>query len=314
MKKLMIIALGAAVALTSCLKNNYEDISAPEEISFKSFNLGENTRADFTHDYFRAYAQFSNKGDGSDYKDFWGAAAKKIVKKNDGSADYWAAEDGTYYWPKAGAISFWGYYYPEDQTSVNLSLDTNVGIKGTDVTAAQAALIMLAKPEESRLKTANTVKMLFRHVGSQVVFRFANASIDNNFALTINKVEITEAMNKGNFTYADWSDYEEETTYQSTQSYAVNNKEIGTDNAYTFSTLPQALAESGAKKYINVYYRVADNNAGYEYEGVYTAEATDWKINTIHYYNITFDFTKGGEIKFAPEVEDWTPEFQTYGA
>ncbi len=310
MKKLMIIALGAAVALTSCLKNNYEDISAPEEISFKSFNLGENTRAEFTHDYFRAYAQFSNAGDGTDYKDFWGAAAKKIVKKS----DYWAAEDGTYYWPKAGAISFWGYYYSEDQTSVNLSLDTTDGIKGTGVTAAQAALIMLAKPEESRLKTENTVKMLFRHVGSQVVFRFANASIDNGFALTINKVEITEAMDKGDFTYTAWSNYQEETTYQSTQSYAVNNKEISTDNAYTFSTLPQALDESGSEKEIKVYYRVADNNAGYEYEGVYTAKATEWKINTIHYYNITFNFTAGKEIKFAPEVEDWAPEYQPYGA
>lgn len=313
MKKLMIIALGAAVALTSCLKNNYEDISAPEEISFKSFNLGENTRADFTHDYFRAYAQFSNKGDGTDYKDFWGADAKKIVKKNDGSADYWAAEDGTYYWPKAGAISFWGYYYPEDQTRVNLSLDTTDGIKGTDVTAAQAALIMLAKPEESRLKTANTVKMLFRHVGSQVVFRFANASIENGFALTINKVEITEAMDKGDFTYTAWSNYQEETTYQSTQSYAVNNKDIGTDNAYTFSTLPQALDESGSEKEIKVYYRVADNNADYEYEGVYTAKATEWKINTIHYYNITFNFT-AEEIKFAPEVEEWASEYHPYGA
>ena len=303
----MIFALGVAAVLASCVKNEVEDISKPEEIAFKSFNLGESTRADFTHDYFRAYAQFSNAGDGSDYKNFWGDAAKKIVKKNDA---YWAAEDGTYYWPKAGKLSFWGYYFPEDQTSVDLSFEPSNGVKGTGVTAAQAALIMLAKPAE--LKTQNTVEMLFRHVGSQVIFRFANASKNDGFALTITGVEITEAMDKGDFTYTAWSNYSVETIYTSTQSYAVDKAAIvDAPDAYTFFTLPQALNQSGANKQIVVKYRVADNNAGYYYDGVYTADATAWVINTKHYYNITFNFTAGEEIKFAPSVEEWATSDET---
>ena len=321
MKKLMIFALGVAAVLASCVKNEVEDISKPEEIAFKEFAISEGTRADdnvaFEHDHFWAYAKFSNKGDGSDYKNFWGDAAKKIVEKTDASGTYWAAEDGTYYWPKAGKLSFWGYYFPEDQTSVDLSLvNTTDGIKGTGVTASQAALILLADPAQSALKTGNKVPIIFRHVGSQVIFRFANASYNDGFALTITGVEITEAMDKGDFTYTAWSNYSVETTYTSDQSYAVNNKEIGvaTDAAYTFFTLPQELDQSGDNKKIVVKYRVADNNAGYYYDGVYTADATDWVINTKHYYNITFNFTAGEEIKFTPEVEDWASENHRYDA
>lgn len=298
----MIFAIGVAVALTACVNNEQFDDAAPKEVSFKGFNLGESTRATFDGTEFMVYAQFSNAGDGSDYKNYWGNAPKEITEQ-DGA---WKVNETTkYYWPKAGAISFWGYY-PKSQAGV--TFDTTNGVKVAGVNAAKAAVLMLADPAESKLKKANDVPMVFKHAGAQVIVRAANASVEDGFALTINSVAISEVMPTADYQWSGWSNWSgTKETISSTGKKNITNKDFSTpiDDLYTFNVIPQSKAQSGAQKKMTINYTVVDTNAGYSYNATATFDATDWLINTKHYYNVTFNFTAGEEIEFAPSTTEW---------
>lgn len=295
--------MGAALALTACVNNEMVDDAAPKEVSFKGFNLGESTRATFEGSEFMVYAQFSNIGDGSDYINFWGNAPKEITKQTVGENVVWKVnEDTKYYWPKAGAVSFWGYY-PKSQGGV--TFDNVNGVKVAGVSAAEAAVLMLADPAQSKLKTANSVPMVFKHAGAQVIFRAANASVDAGFVLTINDVAISNVSAEADYQWSGWSNWNTTpTTIMANNDHVIANKELNTTDLYVFNVIPQAVDVIADKK-ITINYTVKDNNAGYTYTATATLDATDWNENTKHYYNVTFNFTAGEEIIFAPETDEW---------
>ncbi len=311
MKKLMIIAMGAALALTACVNNEMVDDAAPKEVSFKSFNLGESTRADFKGTSFMVYAQYTNDGTTSSYKNYWGAPAQ-LINKDRG---YWATATGTYYWPKAGKLSFWGYY-PATQDGV--SFDNVNGVKVANVDADEAAELMLADPEQSDMLTGNDVPMVFKHAGAQVIFRFANEDYSNvdkeGFELTINSVSISNVMPQGNYQWDSWSGWSgEKVTLSNATATAITNTAIGTTDVYTFNVVPQPLNAAGAgNKVITIAYTVYDKFADYSYNATATLDATEWFKNTKHYYNVTFNFTVGEEIKFAPETDEWSTKNYGY--
>lgn len=305
MKKLMIFAIGVAVALTACVNNEQFDDAAPKEVSFKGFNLGESTRADFNGNEFMVYAKFSQLGNGSDYGNYWGDDAKEITKQG----GVWKVNETTkYYWPKAGAISFWGYY-PKSQAGV--TFDTTNGVKVAGVNAAKAAVLMLADPTQSKLLNGGTVPMVFKHAGAQVIVRAANASVEDGFDLTINSVAISEVMPTADYNWggelSEWSNWSgTKETITATGDNDIDNKDFSTaTNLYTFNVIPQSNLQSGAQKKMTINYTVTDNNAHYTYTATATFDATDWVINTKHYYNVTFNFTAGEEIIFTPSITDW---------
>lgn len=308
--------MGAALALTACVNNEMVDDAAPKEVSFKGFNLGESTRGTFEGSAFMVYAQFSNNGLGTDYINFWGSDAKEITKQTVDGNDVWKVnEDTKYYWPKAGAVSFWGYY-PKSQSGV--SFDKATGVKVTGVSAAEAAVLMLADPAQSKLKTANSVPMVFKHAGAQVIFRAANASKGDGFDLTIKSVAISNVSAEADYQWSGWSNWEATAaTITATGDKSITNTTIGTEaeDLYVFNVIPQPLnvtgVDGGAKK-ITINYTVTDNNAGYTYTATATLDATEWKVNTKHYYNVTFNFTAGEEIIFAPVTTDWVSENKDY--
>lgn len=304
--------MGAALALTACVNNEMVDDAAPKEVSFKGFNLGESTRGTFEGTSFMVYAQFSNNGLGTDYINFWGTAPKEIAKKD----GVWKVnEDTKYYWPKAGAVSFWGYY-PKGQDGV--SFDKATGVKVTGVSAAEAAVLMLADPTKSALKTGKDVPMVFKHAGAQVIFRAANASKGDGFVLTIKSVAISNVSEQADYQWSGWSNWEATAaTITATGDKSITNTTIGTEaeDLYVFNVIPQPLNVTGvdgdAKK-ITINYTVKDNNAGYSYTATATLDATEWKVNTKHYYNVVFNFTAGEEIKFTPSTTDWVSENKDY--
>lgn len=300
----MIIAMGAALALTACVNNEMVDDAAPKEVSFKSFNLGESTRGTFEGTSFMVYAQFSNNGLGTDYINYWGDAAQLI----DQSKGYWATKTGTYYWPKAGKISFWGYY---PATQGDVTFDNVNGVKVANVDAAEAAVLMLADPAQSKLKNSNSVPMVFKHAGAQVIFRAANASATSGFNLTITDVAISNVSASANYQWSGWSGWSNvATTLSDGTDHAIANTTIGTTDLYTFNVIPQAVDVIADKK-ITIGYSVEDTNAGYSYTGTATLDATEWKENTKHYYNVVFNFTAGEEIKFTPSTTDWATPVNT---
>lgn len=295
--------MGAALALTACVNNEMVDDAAPKEVSFKGFNLGESTRGTFDGNEFMVYAQFSNNGLGTDYINFWGDAAKEITKQTVDGNDVWKVNETTkYYWPKAGAVSFWGYY-PKGQ--VGVTFDNVNGVKVADVDAAEAAVLMLADPDQSKLKDGNSVPMVFKHAGAQVIFRAANASATSGFNLTITDVAISNVSASANYQWSGWSGWSNvATTLSDGTDHAIANTTIGTTDLYTFNVIPQAVDVIADKK-ITIGYSVEDTNAGYSYTGTATLDATEWKENTKHYYNVVFNFTAGEEIIFAPETDEW---------
>ena len=297
----MIFAIGVAVALTACVNNEQFDDAAPKEVSFKGFNLGESTRATFDGSEFMVYARFSQLGNGSDYANYWGADAKEVAYVTDA----WRVNVGKkYYWPKAGAISFWGYY-PKSQAGV--SFDTANGVQVADVDPDEAAVLMLADPAQSDLLDGGTVPMVFKHAGAQVIFRIANASIANGFDLTITGVSISNVSKLADYKWGVWSNWANSAaTISNDDDVTISETAISSSSTglYTFKVIPQAKDVNGAKE-ITINYTVVDTNAGYSYNATATLAATDWSENTKHYYNVTFNFTAGEEILFAPETTDW---------
>lgn len=305
----MIFAIGVAVALTACVNNEQFDDAAPKEVSFKGFNLGESTRATFDGSEFMVYARFSQLGDGSDYANYWGADAKEVAYVTDA----WRVNEvgKKYYWPKAGKISFWGYYYPnpKTQTDVTVTFDiANGGVQVAGVDPEEAAVLMLADPTQSDLLNGGTVPMVFKHAGAQVIFRIANASKGNGFNLTITGVSISNVSMLANYKWDEWSDWENSAaTISNDDDVAISETAISSTSTelYPFNVIPQAKNVHSAQKKITINYTVEDTNAGYSYNATATFDATDWLINTKHYYNVTFNFTAGEEIIFAPETTDW---------
>lgn len=186
MKKYIIIALAAVVALAACTKTNPEEKKA-EQISFQVANYVPATKANVSILPEVGEAGFSTKaylraaGSLDTYQEFFGANGE-TVKWNATKAE-WAPVGGPYYWPKAEAsvINFFSWF-DNNGTPAVVNSATATSMTWADRAVATTDNIMYADPAWHFKKNTNPaaygldgvsqgVPTLFHHALSQIALK-----------------------------------------------------------------------------------------------------------------------------------------------
>ena len=182
MKKNILIALAAGVALAACTKNEVRPVSTDQEITFEAAVYKASSKALIATNKYPesatfgtvAYLELANNS-GSVYID------TAEVKFNS-THSYWSP-DTEYYWPVKGSLSFMSYspyrYQESNGTKINVTHVYNkLTIADYDVAAHQKTDLMVAEIKKGQKKENTTqqggtwqkgVPTIFHHKLSQIV-------------------------------------------------------------------------------------------------------------------------------------------------
>lgn len=269
MKKYFILATAAAVALASCSKVVMDE-TPDQEINFNAVNYVNSTKADpDTHGHLEFYSagtfvvnayfsagNFANIAGSTQYME------NIDITKSQVSGDLYAWKPATsYFWPKAGKLSFIGYYPTGatgaavvDAATNSLAVSfTNYTVAGTLDAQKDLALenndkndLMVSDPMINQTSNDETdphyangttlahgVSMLFHHTLAKVAFKAQLKNYDDEklnaiyaqLGAQINQIEIRDIDNKATFDGAAWGD-PTNTTKVSSGNF-VNNAKVG---------------------------------------------------------------------------------------
>lgn len=238
MKKLLILAAMAGVALVSCVKNEpAPSVTDQHEITFAPPVVGVNTRSVDLVTTANITGSFSVYGyyHPSEYPGFDNEATYTYmenveVTKDD---DFYEDQNGTkypswvtsstndYYWPKTGKMTFVAYYpsltNTTDDSQDNYVAHTINGIQFKNYVVGDKADVDLmfsdraydqTKATNEKLNTPSNyygVELSFKHALSAIRFKFKAASdlVDNNggpkYTFVVQEVVLKNVHSKGNF-------------------------------------------------------------------------------------------------------------------
>ena len=344
MKKTIIIALAAVVALASCTKVEKKEVAKETPMTFKVINYLQQTKANtaYTGDAFGTFAfwtatNWETDGDANVYMN-----NDKIIYGPDYAQGEWGPEDARY-WTKTGCITF-ASYSPYTTGSDNgfseipvftkekgfvfnnytVPINGDVDLMVADLIADQSK----NNPEYMLSQNTDGVPTLFRHVLSQIAFKFQTVDNPNpnveDSQIIINSVTIQNVHNKGTYTQNNtddvWANESGKASYEYNNSdspITVNPDDDapqGTD-VESMILLPQDLEEGVQQIVIDYTIRTKyESNDEWAEENVTTTidlvtDAIDeWEPNQSIVYTITINpVDMNNPILFDPAVADWTP-------
>ena len=180
MKKYLLIAATACVALAACTKNEVKPVVADQEITFETAVYKASSKALISTTTYPNTATFGTVA----YKESTGNAkyfGPEEVSYNT-TQHYWSTATA-YYWPKNDALTFMSYspfkYQETDYNSTAIDVDDSYNqltISDYDVAAHQETDLMVAEIQKNQ--TANStqhvgwqkgVPTIFHHKLSQIV-------------------------------------------------------------------------------------------------------------------------------------------------
>lgn len=345
MKKFLLIAASAMIALASCTN----DESAPEqrEISFKSYaqksskagSYGPMTTSTYeVNEHFGVYA-FLNTGTVSD--PVWADnnfMNNVEIQRTGSDPDFvWKNATTTYYWPNIGSLTFACYSpygFMQDGTTNTTVVSANKvnGISFTGFTAPTAndkqIDLMVADLKKNQIYDVATydgaVNVVFNHILSQIKFTAAtmvNVQVNTNVkGIAINHIKVHSLKTVGK--------------YSSTDGTATNGtwpvEHLGNPQTYEISSVTVPLTTEPVNNSLLVIpqdatgYNWDDNGASNDkiFEVKYTITFSENNIDipivkTVCFkptskwekgYIYTYNLQIGlNEITFAPEVvSEWT--------
>lgn len=238
MKKYIVIAIAACVALAACTKNEVKPVAVDQEITFQAVVDKAATKAgtfdnDVTYPIGRPFGTVAYRESSGTPKYFGPAEVSYNSSKN-----YWSTTPA-YYWPKNDALTFMSYSPYKYQESAHSSTKITVtdsynqlAIADYDVAAHQATDLMVADIQKGQkantTQTGGTwqkgVPTVFHHKLSQIVainFQTVDTQAPNekkDYAnghdgseqkpyqagdqqFFINKVSLEKTCFKGNYSY-----------------------------------------------------------------------------------------------------------------
>ena len=170
MKKYIIIAASALVALAACSKVETADLQ--KEINFEVANSIKTkafTGSVYNNGAFGTYAWFNNTDD------------FMVNEQVDLSGGVWKTVDNTYYWPKTGSVSFISYspFEGTSNTAGSTPVITKNKITYTGVTAGSTDLMYADKAScnnnvnevEDGTNAYTGVPTVFRHALAKLSFK-----------------------------------------------------------------------------------------------------------------------------------------------
>ena len=315
MKKYFFFAAAALVALASCSKVEPEDQNGPE-ISFQTANYLNSTKADSDgHVEFYSAGKFNvagyftpgawaNLSGATAYMGNGASGSFVEISNVDGT---WKNTTTPYYWPKAGKLSFIGYYPSSVSATVtgtnslavsfsNYSVAETLSSQASNVTTDATVVtddkndLMVAdaiydqtsnNSEDQHFK--NGVAMIFHHTLAKIKFFAKQKTLegiqaDANLPLkvVINDLQVKAINNIGSFNGSEWTP----TAAVTTASGAfVTNAAPTTGVPYAGTPLTTDAVAQGSQ-----YYVLPQNLSA------------DTKIVYIKYYVYTYDKNDGNKV------------------
>lgn len=342
MKKTLVFAALASVALVGCTKNVEVANNDLNEITFETPVLAPATKADeITGTTFPETADFAvfawysaSKLSGSDvnagslYMNDVTVTYNPSVDDNitDGSG---AWKPGTvYFWPKNGFLAFDAY----SPSSVSATCDATNGIAFTNFEAStdydsQIDLLYSTRVINKQSSVENTndkydgVNIPFNHALSVIRVYVKAATPTDASLIKVKSIKVKNIKNKGDFASAAWTPkgdavdvvLGEATTATASTPITTAEAQYGNNRI----VLPQDFDGSTAE--IEIKYYILGQNGEEALEQVahfalsgqtavkpgsdpVDSHDHEWKMGKRYNYHITFGLN---EIYFAPSITDW---------
>ena len=341
MKKTLVFAALASVALVGCTKNVEVANNDLNEITFDTPVLAPATKADEikgttfpeTVD-FAVFAWYNaTELSGTD-------VAAGSLYMNDVRVSYDSTKDDTtkgagawkpasvYFWPKNGYLAFDAY----SPSSVTATCDATTGIafsnfvastsydKQIDLLYSTRVINKQASVEETN-DTYDGVNIPFNHALSVVrVFVKASTATDANL-IKVKSVKFMNIKNKGNFSQAVWTPEETDVNLvigdaaDSTSSFAISTAEkqygknhivlpqVFTGDSAVLEIKYDILGQGGVEALEQVaHFALSGQTAVKPGSDPVDSHDHEWKMGKRYNYHITFGLN---EIYFAPSITDW---------
>ena len=338
---LSTLSILATLALSSCSKVSTDSPvpeEAQQEISFQTAYYEGQTKAD-SHNHLELGTNFFVRayytGDAT-----WGETllANTVLHMNnveiEKTGDVWKAKTGTYYWPKAGKLSFFGYTgwagtktWGAEKTALFSSVETIANT--SDPMVADLALDLSSNPEKTHF--VNGVPMLFHHTAAKVAFLAKTKDGDDlgsgeglKYVVKINSLSTSDMFTQGTYTLdatnatvsGAWSNPAEAkplSYLSSAQTLNTTAAALGTAGQVT--VLPQSVASIKAivsytievykaEGYTEASEPMATNTFSNVQVDLATTSITAWEQNKIYTYTLIIS-PVDGEITFDPAVAPW---------
>ena len=336
MKKTLVFAALASVALVGCTKNVEVANNDLNEITFETPVLAPATKADeITGTTFPTYVDFAvfawynaTQLEGTN------VAAGNLYMK-DVTVNYDSTKDDTttgagawkpasvYFWPKNGYLAFDAY----SPSSVTATCDATTGIAFSDFVASTSyddqidllystRVINKQSSVEHNNDTYDGVNIPFNHALSVVrVFVKASTATDANL-IKVKSVKFKNIKNQGDFSQAKWTPEGDNVNLvigeaaDATSSTAISTAEEQYGNNHI--VLPQKF--TGDSAVLEIRYYILGQGSVEPLEQVATLNLASqsavgaenhtgsWLMGKRYNYHITFGLN---EIYFAPSITDW---------
>ena len=336
MKKTLVFAALASVALVGCTKNVEVANNDLNEITFDTPVLAPATKADeitgttFPKNVdFAVFAWYNASELTGTNVDAGSLYMKDVTVNYDSTKDDTTTGKGAwkpasvYFWPKNGFLAFDAY----SPSSVSATCDATTGIAFSDFVASTSyddqidllysnRVINKQSSVEHNNNTYDGVNIPFNHALSVVrVFVKASTATDANL-IKVKSVKFMNIKNKGNFSQAVWTPEETDVNLvigdaaDSTSSFAISTaeKQYGKNHI----VLPQVFTGDSAVleiKYdilgqggVEPLEQVAKLNLASQSAVGAENHTGSWLMGKRYNYHITFGLN---EIYFAPSITDW---------
>ena len=336
MKKTLVFAALASVALVGCTKNVEVANNDLNEITFETPVLAPATKADEikgttfpeTVD-FAVFAWYNatpltetNVAAGSLYMNDVTVSYDSTKDDTTKGAGAWKPAS-VYFWPKNGYLAFDAY----SPSTVDATCDATKGIAFSDFVAStsyanQIDLLYSTRVINKQSSVENTndkydgVNIPFNHALSVVrVFVKASTATDANL-IKVKSVKFKGIKNQGDFSQAKWTPEGDDVNLvigdaaDSTSSFAISTaeKQYGKNHI----VLPQVFTGDSAVLEIKYYIlgqgdvepleQVATLNLASQSAEGPENHTGSWLMGKRYNYHITFGLN---EIYFAPSITDW---------
>lgn len=294
MKRILICAAAAIVALASCSKTQVVYNDAPEEIGFKAVT-GAMTKAPIpgttlpTTDKMAVYATKATESNGA-----YSAYFSDVVFEFD-SGVLWKGETPQY-WPESGYLKFMAYY-PADCGTRSGTAGGDITISSIDVSSQDDILYAnWTDPQECASKP--DVPMTFKHALAQIQVK-AQVKDNNMKGVKITQVTIFEPSQKGTLTIdgstAEWSGVSAGSTL--TMDNDIADTELNT-TAISLGDVGSLVVPGDQTKLIVDYEISGLAVEGFEID----LSPAKWEMGKKYIYTLIVGLD---EIKIKPVVEDW---------
>lgn len=291
MKKSLLFAALAVVAMASCTKNEISQSTRTKEITFTTPVLARHTKNTEiegntypTGTSFNVYAWYNTgnsfvAGDASAYMtDVQVSHTTLINDDTPGDGGAWVPAN-KYYWPKQGVLTFDAYSPNGLSGSVDATAAAGITVTNHVVSTTLASQQDFLYATRAKNKTSSTdgtnatydgVDIAFNHALAVVKFTAkTNADYSKTTEIKIKEINIQSIKNQGTFNQnenaspaaAAWSDQDGNATYVALTSadyaHSIEITSSSTDVAgcSTVIVLPQDFVESTQKLHIEYYMK-----------------------------------------------------------